>query len=332
MQRPDRIIQIATAFYESCILLTACELNVFGKIAELSRADVRRLAVELELNERGLRLLLDACVAIGLLEKQGELYRNTPESELFLVPGSAANLSDALQYNRDVYPLWGRLKEFVRTGRPVEKPAIHLGEDRERTRNFVMAMHSRAMAMGQVVLSGMDLSGRRQLLDVGGGPGTYSMFLAKKYPSLRCTVIDLPEVSQFAGELINEWGLSERITILSGDYHTMPFPDGNDVILFFGVLHQESPESICLLLRKAYNSMVKGGIIYVMDMMTDSSHTNPKFSALFAVNMALTTEHGWVFADTELEKWCLEAGFSEFKVTPLPPPVPHWLASARKNN
>lgn len=331
MQRPDRIIQIANAFYESCVLLTASELNIFGKLAELSMADSATLARELGMNERGMRLLLDACVAIGLLEKQGALYKNTPESASFLVPGSPANLSEALQYNRDVYSLWGRLKEFVRTGQPVEKPEIHLGEDVQRTRNFVMAMHSRALAMGQLALSVIELSNRKQLLDVGGGPGTYSMLLAKQYPLLKCTVLDLPKIVEVAGELIKEWGLSERINILPGDYHTTTFPKGNDVVLFFGVLHQETPDSIRLLLRKAYESMVSGGIIYVMDMMTDSSHTSPKFSALFAVNMALTAEHGWVFADSELEEWCIEAGFNEFKVTSLPPPAPHWLASARKN-
>jgi len=36
-------------------------------------------------------------------------------------------------------------------------------------------------------------------------------------------------------------------------------------------------------------------------MMPDPSHTAPKFSALFAVNMALTSDSGWVFSSAELE-------------------------------
>jgi hypothetical protein len=67
-----------------------------------------------------------------------------------------------------------------------------------------------------------------------------------------------------------------------------------------------------------------------MDMMTDASHASPAFSALFAVNMALTTANGWVFSDEELRGWLEEAGFIDFQVEPLPPPMPHWLASARK--
>jgi hypothetical protein len=65
-------------------------------------------------------------------------------------------------------------------------------------------------------------------------------------------------------------------------------------------------------------------------MMTDSTHTQPKFSALFALNMALTTPHGWVFSEEELKAWLVEAGFTDFNCHPLPPPMPHWLATARK--
>jgi len=67
-----------------------------------------------------------------------------------------------------------------------------------------------------------------------------------------------------------------------------------------------------------------------MDMMTDSTHTKPQFSALFAVNMALTTDSGWVFSDSELRGWIEKAGFVNFSVRPLPSPMPHWLAGARK--
>jgi hypothetical protein len=67
-----------------------------------------------------------------------------------------------------------------------------------------------------------------------------------------------------------------------------------------------------------------------MDMMTDATHTAPAFSALFALTMALTTENGWVFSSDELQGWLEEAGFRDFEVQPLPPPLPHWLAKARK--
>ena len=328
--RPDRIIGMASAFYDSCMLFTASDLGVFAQLARLGAADAPTMADALKLDARGARLLLDGCVALGLLEKEGDSYRNSAETALFLVPGAPGDLSGAIRYNRDVYPAWGQLSALVRSGRPVEKPECHLGQDPERTRTFVLSMHYRALAMGRAVLGELELSGAARVLDVGGGPGTYSVLMALAHPDLRCTVLDLPEVVAVARELIAQQGYAGRVETLAGDYRSCDFPTGNDAVNFFGMFHQESPESIRSLLKKAYDSLNPGGRVHVMDMMTDSSHTQPKFSALFAVNMALTTEHGWVFADSELTGWMQEAGFVDCCVKPLPPPMPHSFATGRK--
>jgi ubiquinone/menaquinone biosynthesis C-methylase UbiE len=321
---------MASAFFDSCVLFTASDLGIFRKLAEFGEADLETIASACSLDRRGGRLLLDACVALGLCEKRGGRYRNSPEAALFLVPGSRADLSGAIRYNRDVYSAWGKLREMAQTGKPVEKAELHLGEDEERTRTFVLAMHHRALGIGQAVVPLLDLSGSRNVLDVGGGPGTYSMLIAQAFPGVESTVLDLPEVVKIAAELVSQAGMTQRIKTLDGDYHIMPFPDGNDAVLFFGVLHQEDREAIRDLLRRARDSLIPGGRVYVLDMMTDSSRARPKFSALFSLNMALTTERGRVFSDEDLAGWLAEAGFSDFSCRPLPPPMPHWLASARR--
>lgn len=327
---PSRIVDMASRFYDSCVLFTASDLGIFAKLSELKKADAETLASACGINTRGATLILNACVSLGLLAKDDSLYTNTPESALFLVPGSPADLSKAIRYNRDVYPAWGKLSELIKTGRPVERPEIHLGEDKNRTRNFVLSMHGRAMGIGRTVVPLLNLKGRKILFDVGGGPGTYSTLIAQANPDIICTVLDLPEVVKIADELIQSAELQDRVKTMPGDYHTTPFPKNNDVVIFFGMLHQESPDSISDLFRNAYESLVPGGVVYVLDMMTDATHTQPKFSALFAVNMALTTQNGWVFSDQELADWLRDAGFVDFTCCPLPPPMPHWLASARK--
>ncbi|MBT3279338.1 MAG: methyltransferase domain-containing protein [Phycisphaerales bacterium] len=331
MTRPDpsRILDLASAFYDSCVLFTASDLDIFRALSELESADAERLAFDLDCNPRAMRLLLDGCVAIGLLDKHGETYSNTPESEAFLVSGNPGDLSRAIRYNRDVYDAWGKLPQLVRTGEPVEAPSIHLGDDKDRTRTFVHSMHARCLAIGRAVMPAIDLSDRTRLLDIGGGPGTYSVLAAQANPQLRCTVLDLPAVAAIAAELIAETDVADRVETLPGSYHDTPFPSC-DVAHFFGVLHQESPESICALFRRAFDALEPGGTIHVMDMMTDESRTAPKFSALFAVNMALTTHNGWVFSDHDAEAWLAEAGFEEIETTPLPAPMPHWLTTAKK--
>lgn len=327
---PSLITDMACAFYDSCVLFAASDAGLFKALAAQPHATTLQLAERCALNPRGTSLLLDACVALKLLVKNGDTYDNTPESALFLVPGSPADLSGAIRYNRDVYAAWGRLEELLRTGAPVEKPAIHLGDDPERTRTFVLSMHGRARGIGRSVIPLLNLSGCKKLFDVGGGPGTYSVLCAQAWPELSCTVLDLPGVIRVADELIAQTGMSQRVKTIPGDYHTAEFPCGMDAILFFGMLHQESPESISALFCKAFDALNPGGTVYILDMMTDATHTQPAFSALFAVNMALTTENGWVFSDQELKTWLNKAEFTDFSCKALPPPMPHWLASARK--
>ena len=330
MTDPSPIINLANAFLGSCVLFTASDAGIFRRLSEQDGLDAPTLAVDLNLNPRGAELLLDACVAEGLLTKSGTAYSNTPLARIFLTPGSPADLSNAIRYNRDIYAAWGRLGELARTGKPVERPELHLGEDENRTRTFVMSMHGRALGIGRGVVPLMDLTGRKLLLDVGGGPGTYSVLITQAFEGLQSTVLDLPEVVKIAAGLIDRQGASNRVKVQAGDYHTAEFPQGVDAVNFFGMLHQESPDGIRALARKAFAALEPGGVVHVMDMMTDATHTAPAFSALFALTMALTTDNGWVFSSDELRGWLEEAGFRDFEVKPLPAPLPHWLAKARK--
>jgi ubiquinone/menaquinone biosynthesis C-methylase UbiE len=324
---PAAVVEMASAYYASASLFAAIESGVFEVLAA-APATAEAVAEQRGLSPRGVRLLLDACVALGLLVKQDDCYSNAPAAAQCLVPGAPCDLTRAIAYNRDVYAAWGRLPELARTGRPVEAPALHLGDDPERTRRFVLAMHGRALGIGRAVVPLLPLAGSRRLLDLAGGPGTYAVLMAQAHPALACTVIDLPGVVAVARELVEQAGLDGRVELVPGDYHTAVLPSGYDVVTIFGALHQESPDAIRAILRRAHAALVPGGRIFILDLMTDATHTQPAFSALFAVNMALTTHHGWVFSDTELTNWLVEAGFGGCRVQPVPPPMPHWLMTA----
>lgn len=326
------IVDLASAFYGSSVLFAALELGVFKAVADAGgSAHLAPLAEEMGVSPRGLGLLLDACAAIGILGKQEDTYFNTEAGKLALVPGGPADLSKAVRYNQDVYPLWGRLSELVRSGNPVEPPKVHLGDDPERTRRFAMSMRGRAMAIGRGVVPMLDFGGCTRLLDLAGGPAAYAELIVRANPGLSCVTVDVPAVSAVARECVAAAGLSDRIECRAGDYHADEYePEGFDAVTIFGALHQESPAQIRDILGRAARALKKGGRIFVMDMMTDRTHTAPAFSALFAVNMALTTDNGWVFSDEELKTWLVEAGFEPGDAHPVPPPMPHWVLSAVK--
>lgn len=321
MKTVNEIVELASAYYGSAVLFAAIDVDLF---AQVERGD-------LNTHLREVRLLADACVAEGLLEKTPDgKYSNTPASRIALIPGGPADLTKAIRYNRDVYPAWWKLAEFVRTGKPVERPEIHLGEDIERTKVFAAAMFGRAMGIGKSVVPMLKgLSGK--LLDLAGGPAAYAILLCKENPQLSCVTVDLPAISDEAKGYVERFGLSHRIECRHGDYHADEYEnEAYDAVTIFGALHQESPQQIVAILKRAFRALRHGGRVFVLDMMTDATHTAPKFSALFAVNMALTTANGWVFSDAELKGWMREAGFVPGETQPVPPPMPHWLVEAVK--
>lgn len=317
---PGKIVELASAYYGSAVLFAAIECDVFAKVER----------GEVDSPKRGMRLLLDACVAVGLLEKRDGKYFNTPASKASLIPGGPADLTRAIRYNRDVYPAWGRLADLAKTDRPVERPELHLGEDPARTKAFAASMFGRAMGIGRGIVPMLGrLEGR--VLDLAGGPGAYAILMCRANPGLECVTVDLPAIAAEAREYVGKAGLQNRIECRDGDYHSDEYEsEAYDAVTIFGALHQESPEAIVDILKRANHALKPGGRLFVLDMMTDESRTAPKFSALFAVNMALTTENGWVFSDAELREWMRESGFAPGETRTAPPPMPHWLVEAKK--
>ncbi len=325
LPNPALLMRLALAYRSSMVLFAASELDVFTPLANggMSAEDIARACGA---QPEPTRMLLDACAAEGLLTRTGELFSNTPLADAYLVNGRPAYIAHGLKFAEDLYPAWGRLADTVRTGRPAMPQGTMLGEDKAKTRAFVYAMHERARGISAVLPHNADFSGRRRLLDVGGGPGTYSIALVRQTPGLTSTVLDLPGVLEVTREIVAEHGAADRIELRSGDYQSAPFGSGYDAALLSGIMHRETPATCRLLLRKAFDAMEPGGMAVVSDVFFDNDDKNsPPFATYFALNMMLMAEHGSAHAKTEMAAWMTEAGFAQVEVRDLPPPNPHSL-------
>ncbi len=319
---PAPILQLATGYWGSQTLLTANRIGLFAGAPEKGET-AADAAARVSTAERPTRLLLNACVSLGLLARDGDRYTLTPLSAAFLSPASPAYLGDALRYSDDLYAPWGRLEEAVRHDRPTLPPADILGGDPEQTRHFVRAMHQRALGIARGLVEVIDLSGRTQLLDVGGGPGTYSALLTGRFPGLRSTVLDLPPVVAIAEEILAELGASDRVKTLGGDCHTTEWPGNNDCLLISGFLHRESEASCRTLLERAHAALAPGGQLIVADVFTGEGGDGPPFACLFGLNMLLSAEGAGVHPAPAMAGWMADAGFTAVAAHPLPPPMPH---------
>jgi hypothetical protein len=330
LPNPGLVMRLALAYRSSMALFAAADLDLFTPLANgpMSADDLSRACGT---QPEPTRLLLEACVAEGLLTRDGDLFRNTPVADAYLVKGRPAYIAHGLKFAEDLYPAWGDLATAIRSGRPTMAHETVLGEDQEKTRAFVYAMHERARGISAVLPHNVDFSGRKRLLDVGGGPGTYSIVVVRQTPGLTSTVLDLPGVLEVTREIVAEHGAADRIELSAGDYHTSSFGSGYDAALLSGIMHRETPETCRMLLRKAFDAMVPGGMVVVSDVFFENDERNsPPFATYFALNMMLMAEHGTTHAKTGMAAWMREAGFAQVGVRDLPPPNPHSLVIGYK--
>ena len=241
---------LSTGYWASQTLLTANRLKLFDVLADGGKT-AEEVASELELNARATTLLLNACVALGLCECDDGNYANSIASATFLQSSSPASLANAISYSDDLYDTWGDLEQAVRTGIPPKRAETYLGENEDQTRHFVYGMHDRAMAIGRALTGMVDLTGRKRMLDVGGGPGTYSALLTDRYTGLVADVLELQGVASIADEILKESGADKRVTMMPGDYHVSEFGGGYDVVLMSGMFHRETEANCRVLIQKA---------------------------------------------------------------------------------
>jgi len=326
---PSPILALATAYWDSQVLLTANRLGLFALLGGEPRT-LQEVADELATQARGTRLLLNACVALGLVEEDGGRYANSALGAAFLTPGQPGYLGDAIRYSDDLYGSWGNLQTALHSGSPAMSTQAYTGEDAQQTRNFVYGMHNRALGIGRFLAELVDLSGRARMIDVGGGPGTYSALFAERYPELHCKVLDLPGVLDISREIIASMNLSGRVTTEALNYLQDDFPQANDVVLISGVFHRETEGTCHDLIRRAYQALDAGGMLIVSDVFTDPGGKGPPFAAMFGLNMMLTAVDGGVHADADVASWMEQQGFGSIDRVCFPQPMPHRIVTGVK--
>lgn len=307
-----QLMQLTQGYWRSQVLFAATELGVFGALANgalTSDQVATRCSIAAEPAER----LLNAAVALDLLEKTGEAFRNSRLAELFLVESATEGMSQWVRFMADIYEPWGGLAGAVRAGRPVIDGFAQLFEGRDYTRHIILAMHEYARGPGREIVHHVDLTGRRRLLDVGGGPGTHSILFAQRYPELRAEVLDLPPVLEITREIIAEYGMSDRVTTRAGNYHTDDLGSGYDVLVLSNMLHQEDPDACVALLRKAHTALADDGLLVVQLAFLNADKTSPVWAALQSLQLLLMYPGGRAYSFDELHAMLPEAGFTSAK-------------------
>ena len=331
LEQKQELQEMARAYRKSRILLTCVELGIFEVLAQNGRASAEAIAELTHTNLRGIELLLNMAVALGLLDKSDDLFSNTPLAQAYLVSGGAGDISRSLRLENAFFNRWGHLTEAVRTGkRPEENRRDEQPED--WVRQFIYALYNNAKPVAPVIAEALVLPEDKPLnvIDVGGGHGGYSLALAERYPLLSAVVFELPKVIPVANEIIENAGLADRVKTREGDFQQEGLGSGYDVALVFGVLNGEPPEGRPALIKKVFDALNPGGRIVLRDSVLDPDRAGPPDAAMFALQMLLATESGGLDTRDDWNMWLEQAGFEDVSILQLPVTVGSTLTIAIK--
>ncbi|MFG2881449.1 methyltransferase [Streptomyces sp. NPDC048297] len=318
---PAPLMELAGAFWGFKTFAAAVELNLFSLLADGRRMSLKEIAAELGIHERPADMFLAGCASLGLLDKEGDAYGNTPISEEFLVVGRPRYFGGFVRYcDQREYPAWHRVIDAMRTNAPLTwdprtQDSVFAAEDPVMLELFWEAMFSLSAYTAAKLADVVDFHQHRRLLDVGGGSAAFPIGLSKYYPHLTATVFDLPHVRPIAEEKISKAGRSEAISFVAGDFVADPeLPRGHDVILLSSILHDWDEHTGRQLLSKCYEALEPGGQIVICELLLNPERTGPASAALMGLNMVVETAGGKNYAEDEYLSWLAEAGFTDGRV------------------
>ena len=305
----EEILALGRSYQGAAVLAAAADLDLFSALCPGPLA-AAGLARTLQCDLRALTILLDALVALRLLEKSGSHYALPAGLDAFLTPDGAQSILAMAQHQGHCLRNWAQLGRVVKTGRPADRMPGVRGEAGAQEA-FIGAMHNiSAPNADQVIRAVLPLQ-FQHLLDIGGASGTWTMAFLRACPSARATLFDLPHVIPMARRRLVAAGLDERVRLIAGDFANDALPPGADLAWVSAIVHQNSRAQNRDLFGKVFSALAPGGRIAIRDILMEEDRTRPVAGALFAVNMLVATEGGGTFTLAELREDLVAAGFVE---------------------
>jgi hypothetical protein len=328
---PSHIMQTATAFWASKVLLTAVEFDLFTVLGD-NAMTATELGDELGMHPRGIYDFFDALVASGFLYREGDgpegQYTNTPNTAVFLNKHSPAYIGGLPEMlNARLFAFWNDLGEALKTGQP-QNELKHIGKpvfeevyaDQAKLGQFLDAMTGLQAANFQQLADKFDFNRYKSVSDIGGALALLSRIVAGKHVHLTLNSFDLPPVSPHAQQRIDDAGLTDRIKVVTGDFFVDELPKA-DVITMGNILHDWNLEKKKILIKKAYDALPEGGAFIAVENLIDDARRENLFGLLMSLNMLIEFGDAFDYTMENFMEWCGEAGFRGFEVIPLAGPT-----------
>ncbi|PSL42791.1 methyltransferase family protein [Chitinophaga niastensis] len=311
------VMQLALGYWNSHPLFTLVKLHVFEFLDDGPQS-FKELNSKVNIPAFSLDVVLKAGIALRLIVKDGDSYSNSPIARSLLVttsPGSVVNWIKLM--NRWSNP-WTYLEEAVTIGRQAEINYKSLGDDLEYQIDFILANHEIALVSINDFKQNVIVAGRKDLLDIGGGAGTYSIALCQSNPEIKVRLLELKSVLPISESVVNKYELQDRISLEEVDYTTNDFGiEIADTILLSNMLLQEPLATTKSILSKAYNALKWDGEVIIQGYFLDDASNSTLFTTLINLYATIIWNKSEGCTVQDLLRLLSETGFEFEKIFKL---------------
>ncbi len=313
-----RLQEMVQGFWHSGALMAAVELGLFTAVSK-GAGSFAEAAAALDITETNAERLMIACVALKLLELGDDgRMTNAPDVERFLVEGSPRYAGPWMLFTKPRWDDWGKLSEKLKS-KTVDRLGKYGEFTVERAREYHKATYSIGMGAGRRFARQVDMSGRKRLMDLGGGSGAYSIVATGAYEGLKAVVLDLPAVVVVAREVIAENGASERVAAEACDFTADPFPTDCDVAVMASNLPIYSREIIADVVKKTFDALLPGGEMHLIGETLDDDRRGPVGPALWGLSEAISGTTGLAHTNADCIGYFENAGFHDVTLNEFVP-------------
>src|SRR5262249_9731925 len=160
----------------------------------------------------------------------------TAAARRWLLRDSPQSIRDYLLYNALQWNWLSRTDGYLQTGTPIR---FHQEMSPDEWKMYQHAMLAIARLTAPDVARRIPVpSTARQMLDIGGAHGAYSLALCQRHPQLQATILDLPQAVKFAAALLARSGMCDRVRHITGDALTTDLGEARyDLIFMANLVH-----------------------------------------------------------------------------------------------
>lgn len=316
----DDVLMMMRGHQMAAILRAGVELGVFDGLGS-GPASAAKLASQKSADPRGVRILLDAMAALGLVEHAGEgLYRLTEVTATHLVQGGPAYMGDMVKLftSETMWNGFRMLPDAVRLGgtamdEHAETPGHPFWEDFARwTAGMAGPGGQRLQELLEPWINEQESV---SVLDVACGTGLFGYGLAQRHRNVRVTSLDWSNVIEVTKRYVEHLHLQEQVRFLEGDMFTLDLGGPHDVVILSHVLHHFSEERCRVLTQRMADALRPGGRLVIHEFSPgDGDPRSDAFAHIFSTTMLVWTRQGEAFPESFYRKLLERCGFESPEV------------------